>query len=58
MNGLFHMVKQWVKIKRMTIFGEKYTLFDEIVSEHKILALLALMLVALDNICSSQHVLM
>lgn len=52
------MVKQWVKIKRMTIFGEKYLLFDEIVSEHKILALLALMLVALDNICSSQHVLM
>lgn len=41
------MVKQWVEIKRMTIFGEKHTLFDEMVSEHKILALLALILVAL-----------
>lgn len=36
MNGLFHTVKQWVKVKRMAIFSRMYTLLDETVSKHKI----------------------
>lgn len=35
-NGLFHMVKQWVKIKRTAVFTGMYTLLDEISSKHKI----------------------
>lgn len=43
------MVKQWVKIKRMTIFSGMYTLFDETVSENKIA------IVGLNASSSRQH---
>lgn len=49
MNGLFHMVKQWVKIKRTAIFTGMYTLLDEIISKHKIA------IVGLNASSSAQH---
>lgn len=36
MNGLFHTVNQWVKIKGTAIFSGMYTLSDKIIGKHKI----------------------